>query len=275
MSDKNITFLKQKSNWVRQRALEICMTAGGHLVSAFSCVEILVALFYGNVLRFNSKKPNWDKRDRFILSKGHAETAIYTILADLGFFSKNELKRLLQPGALLGLHLDIEVCGIEATTGSLGHGLGIGCGMAYAAKRDNKTHNVFILMGDGECSEGSVWESALFAGHNKLNNLIAIIDRNFICATDFTEKCVGLEPLKLKWEAFGWQVMEADGHSLRQLLKILRGLSMRKSDKPLMIIAKTTKGKGVSFFENDPTWHTRKPTGEQADLAKRELCDGF
>ncbi|MBU1083542.1 MAG: transketolase [Candidatus Omnitrophica bacterium] len=263
--------LNKKSKWVRNRVLEMCLSVGGHLVSSFSCVDIIVALYYGGILHYDPKRPEIEDRDRFILSKGHAAPTIYAVLADLGFFPMEELARYSCGGGILGAHPDKVIPGVEVTTGSLGHGLGLAAGMALAAQIDKKSYMNVVLMGDGECSEGSIWESALFASHNQLSNLIAIIDHNKLCVTDFTRNCIGLDPLQDKWEAFGWDVVNVDGHSFCDLLDVFRGFRFRKANRPLMVIADTVKGKGVSFMENDPFWHTRIPTGEQIESAKREL----
>jgi transketolase len=268
-----ISLLEDKSRWVRSQVLDMCLLGGGHLVSSFSCVEIIVALYYGGILNFDSKRPNWDKRDRFIMSKGHGAISLYAVLSDLGFFSSDELKNYCQCGCLLGSHPDVKTPGLEATTGSLGHGIGVAAGMALAAKMDGKEHMVVTLLGDGETTEGSVWETAMFASKRKLDNLVGITDRNQLCVTDFTDDCMGLEPLASKWESFGWLVKEIDGHDFNGILEAFKDLRLNKTGKPLMIIANTTKGKGVSFMENDPLWHTRIPSGEQIERAKKELRD--
>lgn len=271
MSDKYIE-LKKKANWVRNRVLEMCVSGGGHLVSSFSCVDILVALYYGDILRINPKEPKWEERDRFILSKGHAAPALYAILADLGFFSPEKLNSYCKFGGMLGSHPDKSIPGIEATTGSLGHGLGLSAGMALAGKMDKLDYMTVVLLGDGECSEGEVWESALFASKHKLNNLVGIVDRNQICITDFTENCIGLNPFIDKWEAFGWMTLEIDGHSFDEILSAFKNFCKKDTNnRPLMIIANTVKGKGVSFMENNPSWHTKIPSGELLEKARKEL----
>jgi transketolase len=269
--DKKISYLKKKAKWVRNQVLDMCIMGGGHLVSSFSCVEILVSLYYEDILRFNPKKPDWDKRDRFILSKGHGTISLYAILADLGFFHPKELKKYCQCGSMLGSHPDIEIPGIEASTGSLGHGIGIATGMALAAKMDKKKHMIVTLIGDGECTEGAVWEAAMFASKRNLDNLVGIVDRNKLCVTDFTDNCMGLEPLNEKWRSFGWNVKEINGHSFEEISHAFQNFRLNKKGKPLMIIAITTKGKGVSFMENNPMWHTKIPVKEEIKLAKKEL----
>lgn len=269
MLDKTYKNLKKKAKLARNLSLKQCLSAGGHLVSAFSCAELLVALYYGDILKINPKEPKWNNRDRFILSKGHSASILYAVLADLEFFPLEELDKYCKPEGILGSHPDKNIPGVEATSGSLGHGLGIGSGMALAAKMDNMAYKVVVLMGDGECSEGSVWEAALFANKHKLENLIAIIDRNRLCVTDFTEDCICLDPLAEKWHAFGWNVREINGHSFEEISTVFK--DFKPNGKPLMIIANTVKGKGVSFMENDPSWHTRVPTGDLIERAKNEL----
>jgi transketolase len=249
-------------------------TGAGHVTSSFSCAEILTILYYGNILRYNPKNPSWDRRDRFIMSKGHASIILYPILAELGFFPKEWLNTSCQENGRIGLHLQHDVPGVETTAGSLGHGLGIGVGMALAAKMDKKKYFTFVLLSDGECQEGSTWEATMLAGQHGLNNLIAIIDRNFLCATDFTEKCVKLKPLDKKWKSFGWDVAEIDGHSVEDILHAFKDFRTKKRDKPYVIICNTIKGKGVSFMENKPLWHGRVPKGVEITQAKNELNIG-
>lgn len=271
---KNFEDLKEKASWVRCQVLEMIAGAKkGHIGGAFSSTDILVSLYYGDILRFNSKKPKWEDRDRFIMSKGHSGVALYAILADHGFFPVSELEGFCRKG-ILGGHPDRNIPGIEADTGSLGHGLGIGAGMALAAKMDKKNYNSFVLLGDGECYEGTVWEAAQFAAHHKLNNLIAIVDRNMQGVTDFTEDSNKLEPLDEKWKSFGWNVKKIDGHSYSQIFNAFKDIRSKKTDKPLVIIAKTTKGKGVSYMECQLAWHHSVPAGEKLEKARKQLKKG-
>lgn len=263
--------LKNRATFIRRQTLDLCVRGGGHLASAFSCIELLVALYYGKILHYDPADQLLKDRDRFVLSKGHAVSALYIILSDLGFFSKKELDNYNSGVCLLGSHPDKHIPGIDVTTGSLGHGLGIASGIALAAKLDNSNFKTVVLLGDGECSEGEIWESALFAAKHKLNNLVAIIDRNRLCVADFTEDCICLDPLSDKWKAFGWDVLEIDGHSFPDIIKAFDHHLSRKDQRPLMIIANTVKGKGVSFMENMPIWHTRIPAGDQLQLARKEL----
>lgn len=271
---KNISKLERKARWVRNKVLEMCVNAGaGHIAPAFSCLEILVSLYHGGILRVDPHNLAWEDRDRFILSKGHGCAALCVVLADLGFFSVSELNTYTRLGSRLGGLSDPAVPGVEASTGSLGHGLAIGAGIALAAKMDKKDYQTVVLLGDGECQEGSIWESAMFSSHHQLNNLVAIIDRNGLQALDFTEKVFALEPLSEKWKVFGWDVEIVNGHSFESMLPILSSLRSRKSEKPLAIIAHTIKGKGVSFMENNSIWHYRVPTGDELQQARRELAE--
>ena len=268
------TELIKKAKYVRKQTLEMCVQGGGHLASSLSCADILVALYYGRILRFNPANPNWEDRDRFIISKGHGAIALYPILANLGFFPDDELSRFCQGIGMLGAHPDTNIPGIEVITGSLGHGLGIATGLALAAKIDGKKYRMVALLGDGECYEGSIWEAAMFAGHHELNNLIGIIDRNGLTVTGFTENSLRLNPMDDKWKSFGWEVCTINGHSFHEILTAFKDYRSRSINKPLMIIANTTKAKGISFMENDPMAHTFIPSGEQLEKARAELERG-
>ena len=268
----NIKELIKKSRQISCDILEMCINAKtGHLTSSLSCTDILVALYYG-VIRHNPKNPKCDERDRFILSKGQASPALYTILADCGYYNKKELDKFAQKDGIFGVHLQKNVPGVEITTGSLGHGLNVGSGMALALKKDRKLNLVFVLLGDGECHEGSVWESAMFASSQHLNNLVAIIDRNFLCATDFTENCVALEDLKDKWTSFGWDVERVNGHDMQALIDVLSSVRSRTTNKPKMIIADTVKGFGIPYICDRPLWHSRAPKGDDIDKCRTALA---
>lgn len=273
---KTISELETKSKHIRKLILDMCIKAGtGHVNSAYSAVEILTALYYGGIMRFDPKNPNWEKRDRFILSKGQASVLLYPILADLGYFSINELEHFAQEKGKFGVHLQHDVPGAEITSGSLGHGFGFAAGVALAAKLNQENYMTFALLGDGECYEGSIWETAMFASYQRLNNLIAIVDRNWLCATNFTENILSLEPLDEKWESFGWRVKRIDGNSFEDILDAFKGFRSRRDSKPLVIISETTKGKGVSFMSDAPLWHSLAPEGEEADQAKKEIDKGL
>lgn len=269
---KLISNLREKSFEIRKTMLEMCIKAGtGHVTSSLSCIDILVALYYGKIMKFDPKNPEGNGRDRFILSKGQASPALYVILADLGFFPKKELHRFAQKDGKFGVHLQQDVAGVEITSGSLGHGFGIAAGMALAAKMNKELHLVFALLGDGECYEGSIWETAMFASHNRLNNLVAIVDRNYLCVTDFTENLLELEPLEDKWSSFGWEVCRLDGHSFEKMLEVLKTVRSRRSSRPLVIIADTIKGEGIECLSNLPLWHGLAPQGKDIQICRVDL----
>lgn len=272
MNEKLINELKNKAYNIRQTILDMCIGAGtGHLTSSLSCIEILISLYYADILRFDPKNPNWEGRDRFVLSKGQASPALYAILADLEFFDKKELKNFAQENGKFGVHLQNDVNGVEITSGSLGQGFGIAAGIALGAKMNSDIYLVFTLIGDGECYEGSIWETAMFASHNRLNNLIAIIDRNYMCVTDFTENLIQLEPMEDKWISFGWNVKHINGHSFDEILEALENIRSRRSNKPLLIIADTIKGKGIDYISNIPIWHGAAPRGTEVEICRSEL----
>jgi transketolase len=256
---------------VRLHALEMCRRGkSSHIGAIFSMADIM-AVLYGRILHFRPAEPRWVDRDRFILSKGHAGAGVYAVLAESGFFSTEKLKTHCQDGSDLSGHVShLRVPGVELSTGSLGHGLPVGQGMAYAAKLDGKNHRVFVLMSDGECDEGSNWEAVLFAAHHGLSNLVAIIDYNKIQSLAPVADTLGLEPFAEKWRAFGWETQEVDGHNHEALAHAL-DRAPDKFSRPLCVIAHTMKGKGVSFMEHSVLWHYRSPQNEEYDAAFREL----
>ena len=272
---KNMT--SEQLAWlIRRHAIEMTnLSHGSHIGSIMSVADI-VAVLYTNILKYKSEEPKWKGRDRFILSKGHAGAAIYSALAECGFFPVEELKTHYQNGSRLSGHVSHHLPGVDFSTGSLGHGLSVACGMAYAAKKDRiEDHRVFVVLGDGECNEGSVWEAVLFANHFRLNNLIAVVDHNHMQSLDFNENTLEIENFGDKWSSFGWNVIEIDGHDHVELKKsfkhaeVLRG---KEPHKPTVIIANTIKGYGVSFMENDILWHYRFPhDGWEYDGAVYEL----
>lgn len=271
LSKIELQFLENKAVQIRKDIINAIHKAGkGHIGGAYSIVEILTSLYYGKILKFDARNPKWDLRDRFILSKGHAGIALYAVLADLGFFPKEELD-YLNKGKLLAEHPDPRTPGIEVISGSLGHGLSIGAGMALADKLDRKNNKTYVLMGDGECYEGSVWEAAMFASHHQLNNLCAIVDRNRLITFGSTEIINKIEPFKDKWLAFGWDVFEVNGHDIKKIIKALLKIKRRNSGNPSLIIAKTIKGKGVTFMENDPKWHHGGIDDIKLQIALNEL----
>ncbi|MBF0458312.1 MAG: transketolase [Nitrospirae bacterium] len=266
-----INQLLSKAEAIRRSIFKIiCEGGGGHIPASLSIVEILVALYY-ECLKITPETIGSPDRDRFILSKGHACVSLYAVLADLGFFDKSELGRFGRRGSILGGHPDmLKIPGVEASTGALGHGLPFGAGIALAGKMDNRDYKVIVLMGDGECQEGSVWETAMFASAHKLDNLCVIIDYNRFQAMDALDNIIPVSPLADKWSAFGWQVKEADGHNITELTEIFSSLPIHPL-KPSLIIANTIKGKGVSFMENVPIWHYRMPNEEEMRTACEEL----
>ena len=240
-----------------------------HLASALSCIDI-IAVLYHSILRLDPKNPRWTERDRFILSKGHAATALYAALEYKNFITEVDIASYGKVGSLLEEHPTPKLSGVEAATGSLGHGLPIGCGIALAGKIKKQTYRTFVLMSDGECNEGSVWEACLFAAANKLENLYAFVDFNKWQATGRSEEVLALEPLAEKFRSFGWIVHEINGHDHSELLQAICAPN-NDQQKPTMIIAHTVKGKGISFMEDDNNWHYRIPTAEEVLLARTEL----
>lgn len=266
----NTGFLEKKAAQIRVDLLKMIYEArAGHTGSSLSCTDILVALYYG-IMKLNPSNPKWEERDRFILSKGHAVEGYYCILADKGYFPKDELRTFSQFGTRLIGHPNNKVPGIEMNTGSLGHGLSISVGMALAAKMNGERYRVFTLMGDGEQAEGSVWEAAMAGAHYKLDNLVAIIDRNRLQISGNTEDVMALEPLDDRWRSFGWEVISIDGHDFTQLFETLKNVP-KMQGKPTLVIAHTIKGKGVSFMENNAKWHHGVPSLEQLEMALKEL----
>jgi len=243
-----------------------------HLGSAFSVADLL-AVLYSKTLRIDPRRPDWQERDRFILSKGHACASLYVVLAERGFFPEDWLDDFYQNGSCLAGHAThVGVPGVEVSTGSLGHGLPIASGMALAGKLDRQDYRVFALLSDGECDEGSTWEAALFAAHHQLDNLVLIVDYNKIQSFGSVKEVLDLEPLAAKWQAFGWAVREIDGHNLEQIERVLANIPSEPR-KPTCVIAHTVKGKGVSFMEHTLLWHYRAPNSEELAKAITELGD--
>lgn len=259
---------------IRRSALDMVQRAKtSHIGSIFSIVDI-VAVLYGAVLKVDPANPASPTRDRFILSKGHGGCALYAALAELGFFAKSDLERYCVNGSLLSGHISHKgIPGIELSTGSLGHGLSVATGMALSAKKRKHSHRVIALLSDGECDEGSNWEAFLFAAHHKLDNLTAIIDYNKLQSLRSVEETLRLEPLADKFKAFGWSVVEVDGHDHAMLIARLGALPFA-GGKPTCIVAHTVKGRGVSFMENSVLWHYRTPQGAEYADAVRELESG-
>ncbi|MBE5873995.1 MAG: transketolase [Lachnospiraceae bacterium] len=266
--------IKNDEQKIRELRKQIFITGykGGlaHVASCYSCLELLYVLYLKGILRYDAKNPDRKDRDRFVLSKGHAGLALYSIMAEAGFLSEEELKTYLQPGT----HIGGEPCmrdlkGVEASTGSLGHGLSMAVGMAMAQKADKNGAKTYVILGDGECEEGTVWEAAMSAPVFKLDNLVVILDYNRIQKMDFVDKIIGSDNWKKRWEAFGWSVDEVDGHDI---VAIGQALKMpNETDKPRLLIAHTVKGKGVSIMENNPNWHFKLPGRKELKVFKEEL----
>jgi transketolase len=256
---------------VRIHALNMTSHGGSsHVGAAFSIADIL-AVLYGRVMKHDPKNPTWEDRDRFILSKGHAGVAVYATLAEMGYFPIEELAKHYQDGSVFSGHVSHKgIPGVELSTGSLGHGLGIGAGMAKALKLRGATGRVFVLLSDGECDEGSVWEAMLFAQHHALDNLVAIVDYNKIQSLAPVAETLELEPFRQKWESFNWAAVETDGNDHSQLAAAFSTLPVQ-AGRPTVIIAHTIKGKGVSFMEGTVLWHYRTARGEEFERALQEL----
>ena len=255
---------------IRRHAVDMTSSGQSSHVGAVLSMTDALAVLYGSVLKLDPANPDWAERDRFVLSKGHAGAGVYAALAERGFFSIDMLKQHYQNGSVLSGHVSHKgVPGVEFSTGSLGHGLGVGAGMAYAAKIDAKSHRVFVLMSDGECDEGSNWEAILFAAHHKLSNLRVVVDYNKLQSIKSIAETIGLEPFIDKWRAFGWAVDEVDGHDHAALHAAFDAAAA--IDRPYCVIAHTVKGKGVSFMENQVLWHYRSPQDEEYEAAVKEL----
>ena len=266
------TKLEQTARSLRKGVMEMCIRAKtGHCTSSLSLTEIMTVLYFGGLLRCRPEEPEWEDRDRLFLSKGQASPLLYVTLAKMGFFPEEELQKFAQLGGMFGVHLQKSVPGVEITCGSLGQGFGLAAGGALAAKKNRKLQLYYAILGDGELYEGSIWETAMFASHNHLNNLIAIIDRNHQCVTDFTENIVALEPLEERWKSFGWNTRRIDGHDIQAVYDALIDLRTRPAARPTVVIADTVKGKGVDFMECVPLWHGLAPAGKLGELAIKQL----
>ncbi len=258
---------------IRRHGIEMTHLSGGSHIGAVLSVADIIGVLYADVLQYRAEESDWDGRDRFILSKGHAGAAIYAALAECGFFPVEELKSHYQNGSRLSGHVSHHLPGVDFSTGSLGHGLSVGAGIALAAKQDKKGHRVFVVLGDGECNEGSVWEAAQFASFFQLSNLVALVDHNQMQSLDFCDRTLSVSPLAEKWRAFGWNVLEINGHDHAA---IREALSARSQDCPTAIVAHTVKGKGIPFMEQDILWHYRFPhNGWEYDGAVQALHEAM
>jgi transketolase len=257
---------------IRKEVIQMTTAAGsGHPTTCFSATELLTALYF-RVLRYRAQQPDWPDRDRFILSKGHAAPLLYAVMAHAGYFPVNQLMTLRKLDSPLQGHPEKRrLAGVEASTGSLGQGISIGIGMALAARMDRKDSRIYVLTGDGEIEEGQVWEAAMFAGTHKLDNLCVIVDANKLQQDGWVKDTLALDPLKPKWASFGWQVIEINGHHWTQILAAYEKARKTKG-KPTVIIARTVKGKGVTFIENRPDMHGVPLTKEEAERAYAELA---
>jgi len=269
--ESDLATLRRRANLIRQRIITTLGTAGsGHVGGALSSADILAGLYSG-VLRVDPANPRWEDRDRFILSKGHAGVALYCALAEAGFFSTDLLASFNKYGSPLGTHPDMrKIPGVDMSAGALGHGLSVGVGMAIAGRLAKKEYRVFVMLGDGECCEGSIWEAAMSASYYHLDRLVAIVDYNRLSLDGPIEKVMELEPLVDKWRAFGWSVREINGHEMGEIMPALTSVPFA-AGRPSVIIAHTVKGRGVSFCENVPAWHSINVDQKAVERALEEL----
>lgn len=269
-------FLAERAKFIRLETVRLARIAGaGHYSSTFSCAELLAALYYAH-LRFNPAEPKWPERDRFVLSKGHVAIGLYPVLADLGFFDKHMLDNYTRLGSPFGDHPDMKrIPGIDFSSGSLGHGLSIGVGMALAGRALKRDYRTYVLLGDGELHEGQVWEAAMAAGHFGLQGLVAIVDRNGLCIDGRTEEIMNIEPVDERFAAFGWHTTRIDGHDFKAVLGALDGLKGAGRGKPQLIVADTVKGRGVERMEMALNWHVGTLAGADYDDVVAELKAGL
>jgi transketolase len=278
ISDRRIRELEELANLARKRIVKmICKAGSGHPGGSLSAIDIITTLYF-EIMQHDPKCPDWEKRDRFVLSKGHAAPALYATLAEAGYFPLEELDSLRKIGTRLQGHPDMKrLPGIEMSTGSLGQGMATAVGMAMGLKLDKKTNQVFCMIGDGEVEEGSIWEAGMAAAHYKCDNLTVFLDRNELQIDGPTEKVMALEPLPDKWLAFRWNVIEINGHDFKEIIKAVEA-ARKKKGKPTMIIAHTVKGQGVSFMQGSLKFHGKAPTEEELckaieDLEKFRGCE--
>lgn len=271
MATLNIDDLKKLSNNIRQNIMkQVYFAQSGHPGGSLSIADIL-AYLYKNEMNIDAKNPNMQDRDRLILSKGHTSPALYGVLAEMGYFDKKELEFFRKPKAMLQGHPDMKgIAGVDMSSGSLGQGLSVAAGICLGAKMDNKNYRTYVILGDGEIQEGQVWEAAMFAGHNKLDNLVAILDNNNLQIDGSLDEVLSPYPLADKFKAFLWNVIEIDGHDFKQIQNAFATARNTKG-KPTLILAKTIKGKGVSYMENSVKWHGTAPSKEEYEIAMKEL----
>lgn len=277
LTAKEIAALEEKAMFVRTETVRLISIAKtGHYASTFSCAEIFASLYY-DVMDLRRGEPDWDERDRFVMGKGHAAVGLYPLLADWDFFDKSILDEYTRLGNPLGDHPDMTIIpGIDFSSGTLGHALSTGLGMAMGSKITGKPFDVFVLLGDGELHEGQIWEAAMSASHHEVSNLIAIVDRNQFSLDGKVDDIIGLEPLTDRWASFGWEVHEVDGHDIAALTALLRTLKNRPSgSKPVVVIAHTVKGKGVEFMESELGWHLGWLDAADEEAVYAELAEGL
>jgi transketolase len=263
-----INSLKEKALWVRKETLKIHKIAPEtRIASSLSDVEIFVALYYGGILKFDPNNTNWEHRDRFVVSKGHGAISLYPILADLGFFDKENLENVCRKGSFLGGIPDVVIPGFETTNGSLGHGLGVASGIALALRNRCSDSKIFVLVGDGELFEGSVWEAVMFASGQTLDNLILIVDNNKISMLDYCKNIIDISPLDEKFRVFNWDARVVDGHDIEEVYNSLKILKEEKRNQPKVLIANTIKGKGVPRLEKDALCHIQSLKEEEVEAA--------
>lgn len=272
----SLSVLEEKAKFIRTETVRLSRIAGaGHYSSTFSCAELLATLYYDQ-MRLEPGQPDWPERDRFVMSKGHAAIGLYPVLADLGFFDPSELDTYTRLGSNYGDHPDMKkVKGIDFSSGSLGHGLSIGVGLALAARMTQRDYRTYVMLGDGELSEGQIWEAANSAGHFGLQNLVAIVDRNGLSIDGHTEDIMTVEPMEDRFAAFGWNVQRIDGHDLNAVREAFARLPSGRDGRPQVIIADTVKGRGVAHMEMSLDWHVGNLVGEDYDAVMAELEAGL
>jgi transketolase len=275
-SNATPAFLADRAQFVRLETVRLTQIAGaGHYSSTFSVAELFAALYYAH-LRFDPARPDWPDRDRFVLSKGHAAIGLYPVLADVGFFDAALLDDYTRLGSPFGDHPDMKkIKGVDFSSGSLGHGLSIGVGMALAGRVQQRDYRTYVMLGDGELHEGQIWEAAMAAGHFQLQGLVAIVDRNGLCIDGHTEEIMGVEPIDDRFRSFGWDVRRIDGHDLDTILDTLGSLKPAGTGAPQMIIADTVKGRGVRMMEGSLNWHVGNLVGRDYDAVVTELQRGL
>jgi len=270
--EPSIRRLEQKAIVIRRHIVQMMYNAGGgHIGGSLSATDILVCLYF-HIMRINPDNPNWKDRDRLVLSKGHAAAALYATMAERGYFLRDILfNSFISANGILQEHPDMRsIPGIDMSSGSLGQGLSVGIGMALGARLKRQDFRVFVLLGDGELQEGQIWEAAMAASHYRLNRITAIVDYNKLQVDGFISRSMAIEPIVEKWQAFGWHVLEINGHNMKEIMESLH-LAAKIKEKPTIILAHTIKGKGISFMEDRFEWHSKKMSEEEKNLALREL----